>query len=295
VPTSRGTIVTASFFEHDVLPLSNGHVILLVRHEVTVDIVTVIGSPPAPMLVIGNALIDLDESFQPVWVWSTFDYLDINRRPMLFPDWTHCNAIVATPDGHLLLSSRHQSWIMKLDYANGAGSGRLLWTLGFGGTFALTGGDPGDWFYGQHAPAIVATDDARITRLAVVDDGNGRLSLIQSDVAQDKSVPPPGPATPASFSRGVIYELDETLRTARLSWKYEPGFFTWWGGSILVLPNGNVELDLPQPFALPNTSSRVLEVTSDQPNPKIVWQMDVSPGNAYRSTRIPSLYPGVQW
>ena len=32
VPTARGTIVTASFFEHDVLPLSNGHVILLVRH-----------------------------------------------------------------------------------------------------------------------------------------------------------------------------------------------------------------------------------------------------------------------
>ena len=41
--------------------------------------------------------------------------------------------------------------------------------------------------------------------------------------------------------------------------------------------------------------SQVLEITNVQPNPQFVWQMQVSPGYAYRSYRIPSLYPGVQW
>lgn len=40
--------------------------------------------------------------------------------------------------------------------------------------------------------------------------------------------------------------------------------------------------------------SQVLEITNVQPNPQFVWQMQVSPGYAYRSYRIPSLYPGVQ-
>jgi hypothetical protein len=37
-----------------------------------------------------------------------------------------------------------------------------------------------------------------------------------------------------------------------------------------------------------------MEFTS-QPNPQGIWQMRDTPGNAYRSYRIPSLYPGVQW
>jgi hypothetical protein len=34
---------------------------------------------------------------------------------------------------------------------------------------------------------------------------------------------------------------------------------------------------------------------TDGPSPQIVWQMTITSGGAYRSYRIPSLYPGVIW
>jgi len=39
--------------------------------------------------------------------------------------------------------------------------------------------------------------------------------------------------------------------------------------------------------------SFAVEVTYDQQ--ELVWQMDIHPPFAYRSYRIPSLYPNVQW
>jgi hypothetical protein len=56
-----------------------------------------------------------------------FDHLDINRRPYLFPDWTHTNAILySADDGNLIISIRHQNWLVKVDYANGMGAGYHL-------------------------------------------------------------------------------------------------------------------------------------------------------------------------
>lgn len=76
----------------------------------------------------------------------------MNRHLFGLPDWTHSNALVYSPsDGNLLLSVRHQSWVLKIDYNNGAGTGNLLWRLGYQGDFALTQNgvpsfDPSDWF-----------------------------------------------------------------------------------------------------------------------------------------------------
>jgi arylsulfate sulfotransferase len=42
------------------------------------------------------------------------------------PDWTRSNALVLTADDNPLLSIRNQSWILKLDHANGTGSGNVL-------------------------------------------------------------------------------------------------------------------------------------------------------------------------
>ena len=50
---------------------------------------------------------------------------------MGLPDWTHSNAIVYNPaDGNLMLSIRHQSWIVGIDYRDGAGAGDVLWVPG---------------------------------------------------------------------------------------------------------------------------------------------------------------------
>jgi hypothetical protein len=79
-----------------------------------------------------------------------------------------------------------------------------------------------------------------------------------------------------------------------LDWQFLPGLYTFWGGSINQLANGNVEFDLSEPFPQDPTSSLVTEVTQTG-NPAVVWQMNIQGSNAYRAYRIPSLYPGVNW
>ena len=85
--------------------------------------------------------------------------------------------------------------------------------------------------------------------------------------------------------------LTRRTLTAQIAWQYAPGFFSLWGGSVAVLPNGNLELDSTTPDG---AYSRVLEVTTGS-SPQVVWQMDASNSLFYRAYRIPSLYPGVKW
>jgi hypothetical protein len=242
---------------------------------------------PGTLFVTGDALIDLDPAGNVAWVWSSLDHLDVNRHPFGLPDWTHSNAVVYTPnDGNLLLSMRNQCWILKLDYENGNGAGDILWKLGEGGDFALTGGDPSEWFYGQHFPNILAVDGSQMT-LAVFDDGNNRILDDRGDICGT-------PGNPQCQSRGTIYQIEESTRIATLQWHDSPGLFTFWGGSIGQMINGDVEFDLSQPFFQDPTSSQVMEVTQSA-DPEVVWQMLMQGGNAYRAYRIPSLYPGVNW
>ena len=66
---------------------------------------------------------------QPVWLGTNSTTLDINRRPYLYPDWTHTNAVIySKDDGNLIISIRHQNWLVKIDYNNGAGAGDILWS-----------------------------------------------------------------------------------------------------------------------------------------------------------------------
>jgi hypothetical protein len=58
------------------------------------------------------------------------------------------------------------------------------------------------------------------------------------------------------------------------------------------MSNGDVEFDISSP--LNGLFSPITEVTQDA-NPQTVWQMTITGENAYRGSRIPSLYPGVTW
>jgi hypothetical protein len=59
------------------------------------------------------------------------------------------------------------------------------------------------------------------------------------------------------------------------------------------LANGNVEYDLCG-VGLTTPSSQVFEVTQES-TAKTVWSMQVTGTYLYRASRMPSLYPGVQW
>jgi len=268
-------------FSHDVLVLENGHWITIGR--ISKDFADLPGYPGTTS-VVGDAVVDIDPSGNVVWGWSAFDHLEANRHLQGLPDWTHSNALVYTPDANLLLSMRHQSWILKLDYENGKGSGDVLWKLGEDGDFTLLGGDPSQWFYGQHYPDILSSNGSQMT-LAVYDDGNLRID--SSGVGCESS-----DTAPACYSRATIFQLDESTNLASLLWQDFPGFFSFWGGSIVTLSNGDVEFTNSDPFDA--DSAQILEVTQNS-TPQIVWQMNINNEWAYRGYRIPSLYPGVTW
>jgi arylsulfate sulfotransferase len=271
-------------YHHDLFPLQNGHLIVLVNYTQNF---TNLPGYPGTTAVLGDGLVDLDENWNPVWAWSAFDHLDVNRHLNGLPDWTHGNAVIYSPDdGNLLLSMRHQSWVIKIDYNNGAGAGDIIWRLGYQGDFTLPGDDPADWFSFQHFPSLV-TQNGSQTTLAIWDNGDNRVLNTSGTIC----VPPTSPC----FSRATIFQVDESTKAANLLWDDLPGYFGIWGGSINQLANNNVEFDVNSPAGFP-FGSMVEEVTQTT-TPQIVWQMQIGPVPlyAYRAYRVPSLYPGVTW
>jgi arylsulfate sulfotransferase len=288
VATCAGCNITAIGVHHDFALLPNGHVILIAA-ETRVE--SGLTGFPDPTPVIGDVLIDLDENHKPVWLWSSFDHLDLNRHLEGLPDWTHANGIVYSPDDKaLIMSMRHQSWVFKIDYHDGQGTGNILWKLGYQGDFMLKNGvEPQDWFSLQHDANIASSNSSGIFQLLLFDDGGRRVLDSGGTTCGD---------TPCE-SRVPLFQLDETAKTATIQWvdKLAPAF-SFFGGSARLLQNGNIEFDdcgLTVPgTGVPANSSTIMEVTKTTP-PQTVWQMQVTGQYAYRSYRIPSLYPGVQW
>ena len=275
--TCTGCNITVTGTHHDFAMLSNGHLIVLAGTQQVVSGTT----------VTGDVIIDLDQNHKPVWLWNEFDHLDINRRPYLYPDWTHTNAILYSPDdGNLIISIRHQNWLVKIDYANGAGAGDILWHLGYQGDFALVGGtDPTDWFYAQHGPSFTTSNTTGKFGLALFDNGDDRV--FPTGVTCGTSGEPP-----CLYSTVQLFEIDETAKTATFTFHPTAPTYSFFGGNNAVLKNGNVEFC--ESAGGPGTSGDIYEITQGSSS-QTVWQMLVNGQYAYRGQRIPSFYPGVQW
>ena len=281
--TCAGCNITVVGTHHDFAILPNGHLVVLAAQQQTINTVK----------TTGDVLIDLDENHKPVWLWNAFDHLDVNRHPMGQADWTHSNAIVYSPDDKaLVLSSRHQSWIMKINYNDGNGDGSILWKLGYQGDFALLPGttnavDPMDWFADQHDSNVISTTTAGTLDVLLFDNGNQHFV--------DSTTLCGGIGVAPCDSRVPIIHLDETAKTAEITWIDELApVFSFFGGSARLLQNGNIEFDECASTPLPANNAAIFEVTKTTP-PVTVWSMQIAGQYAYRGIRIPSLYPGVQW
>ena len=285
--TSAGISIVPTGMHHDVLPLPNGHLIVLVSF---IKKFTDLPGYPGTTPVQGDALFDLDPNHKIVWSWSSFDHLDVNRHPMFFPDWLHSNALLYTSgDGNLLLSMRHQSWVIKIDYENGKGDGHIIWRLGYQGDFALLNGrDPTDWFFAQHYPSFVGAEDTGDFRLALFDNGDNRIMDSNGTICGTSGAP-------ACYSRIPIFEVNESAKTATLVWDNNLSpIYSFWGGSVQVLDNGHMFVDETTPSDLPGLGTRYLEITQEAPLQPLL-DITLMGQNAYRTIRLPSLYPGVQW
>ncbi|HEY1810270.1 MAG TPA: aryl-sulfate sulfotransferase [Acidobacteriaceae bacterium] len=282
---SDGSAYQLKSFHHNVIALPNGHWVLLTAYAKNF---TNLPGRPGTTGVLGDVLVDVDANGNPDWVWSTFDHLDINRHPMNFPDWTHSNDVLYSSDDHnLLLSMRHQNWIIKIDFNDGKGSGNILWHLGEGGDFKLVGGvDPTDWFYAQHGMNFFTPNTTGVFRIGLMDNGNDRI--FPSGQVNCK---PDAPTSPQCYSTVPVLEINESNLTATLVTHYVPpnSYFSFFGGDVQQLANSDVHVD----FCGPLTGTIVQELNSSAS--QLVWQGTTPNQDQFKVDRLPSLYPGVQW
>jgi arylsulfate sulfotransferase len=276
-----------SAFHHEARGLANGKVLVLASAE---QIMTNIQGP-GDVDVIGDMILVLDQDLQVVWAWDAFEYIDWYRKATLGEvctqqaagcppfylaqtanDWLHGNSLQLTPDGNILYSARHQDWLIKINYRNGAGTGAIIWRLGKDGDFQFNSTDPYPWFSHQHDGQFETGDNSTIT---VFDNGNVRR-------ASDGS----------ANSRGQVIRLDEQNHVASLILNADLGGYSFALGAAQKLPNGNYHFTLGW---LPDGTSQSVEVDSLGNN---VYNLQIGPPN-YRSFRMSDLYtlpetePGV--
>jgi arylsulfate sulfotransferase len=280
--TCAGCNITVVGTHHDFVMLPNGHLILLAATQQVVSGTT----------VTGDVIVDLDQNHNPVWLWNEFDHLDTSRQPYLYPDWTHTNAILySASDGNLVISIRHQNWLLKVDYANGAGAGDILWHLGYQGDFTLVGGtDPTDWFYAEHGPSFITTNTSGQFGLALFDNGDDRFFPSGQVLCATQ--------TPSCYSTVQVLTLDETAKTATFNFHVTAPTYSFFGGNAEVLQNGDLEFcEAAEPNGPPLTPPLVGDIYEVSPSgsAQTVWHMKVTGQYIYRGQRLPSLYPGVQW
>ena len=261
-------------FHHEFLLLPNGDIATLGWTQRTISV------GGTPTRYAGDMLLVLDEDLQVVWTWDAFDHLDVHRAPILGElcgpgpcpligavDWLHENAVSWSPaDGNLLVSVRHQDWVIKIDYANGTGDGHVIWRLGQDGDFAVSSSDPSPWFSHQHYSHYL--DDST---LILFDNGNTRQAV-----------------NPNAHSRGQVWRLDEDARTATLVVNLDVGNYSPELGTAERMPNGNYVFDSgSQGGGLFGQSIEML------PDGTKVYVQEVA-ARDYRSFRMSSLYRGIR-
>lgn len=264
-------------FHHEALRLPAGKILVLASNEqVMTDVYR-----PGSVNVIGEAVLVLDQDLRVVWSWDAFDHLDLGRQALLGhtcapgaggcpplyqvsegADWLHANSLQLTPDGNILLSVRHQDWVIKIDYDNGQGSGNILWRLGKQGDFRVVSNDPDPWFSHQHDARLLGDGSTFL----VFDNGNVRR---QTD--------------PEASSRGQVFQLDEQNRVAV---PVLNAVFGYSGalGSAQKLRNGNYHFNTG--FLDGGRKGQSLEIDAAG---NIVYAIEFATP-VYRSFRLPDLY-----
>jgi len=227
-------------FSHEAIRLPNGYTATIGHIERLLTNV----QGPGTVDVLGDMVLVLDQNFNVVWTWNAFDFMDASRKAILGEtctlgvvgnfcppfnlaqtanDWLHGNALYyGQSDGSLIISFRNQDWAAKIDYGNGAGTGRVLWRLGNQGDFTMlnTPGVASPWFSHQHDVEYEVNAGSGV--MSLFDNGNIRYAQ-----------------NPSAHSRGQVLLIDESRKTADIVMSADLGVFSVALGSAQRLPNGN--------------------------------------------------------
>jgi hypothetical protein len=167
---------------------------------------------------------------------------------------------------------RHQDWLVKVNFNNGAGNGSVVWRMGVGGDFTINSTDPYPWFSHQHDMGYeITTGSPRL--MTVFDNTNTRRAIM-----------------PGSNSRGQSFMVDEVNKVVTPVVNADLGVFAFAVSSAQLLGNGNYAFDAGIfPFVPPLFSQTIEIVNGTTP----VYKIQGPP--SYRSWLMPSLYspPGT--
>ena len=304
-------------FHHDAIQtLPNGETAVLVNIEKIFPPGTQGDTSGLPVDVIGDMFVVLDANWQVIGYWDAFQHdsssqLDINRAPVLgevcvvnaacpplllmgpgiaphASDWLHCNTLYYWPqNGDILVSSRNQDWIFKVDYRNGSpkATGNVLWRMGACGSFTFNNiyNDPWPWYSAQHQTGIQNNGAGPLT---VFDDGNTRVS------------PPTGrgsssgcrPGVGSGNSRGMALTINESNMQVSPVLSADLGVFSYSGGSAQLLGNGNYFFAAPNVTIGTATNTYAIEIFPTPGTDTGTQVSNIKGPEGYRAFRMPSLY-----
>ena len=190
--------------------------------------------------IVGDEIVVIDDSLNEVWTWNFWDHL----TPSGGFNWTHVNSVSFDLDNdYAYISSYSLGLVFKVDMQ----TDNIVWEFGRNGDFGGDSSADYPWFSGSHGIDYL---------------GDGKLLMYDNgDVAR-------------SFSRAVLYQLDENTMESTLLWEYsgENAADQWFNTSVGdadLLDNGNILIcagNGSQNQAL----TRYIEVT---PAGEKVWQM----------------------
>ncbi|MBI2392992.1 MAG: aryl-sulfate sulfotransferase [Deltaproteobacteria bacterium] len=318
--------VAVDTIHHDVIELPNGHWLALATESRTIT-PTQCPTYDKTYEVVGDVVVELDPASGAVLgKVSMFDLLDPCRRvdtafksafwaPVYgagSADWTHANAVFYDPSRNaVLVSLRHQDWVVAYRYAADAGgpAGSLLYRFGADGDFSL-GGDGALFPYHQHAARVLPDG-----HLSLFDNGNTRpgtddtnLAMLPASRAVEYELSMSGPRSTWKATQVWQYGAGEVRQVDTSTGKpFDVGYYAPVVGDAVYTPDGTVlitEGALMSPangFVLDpavKKSARVVEVER-RGEPRVVLDLRVEdPASTgyqsylvYRATRVPSLLP----
>ncbi|MDL2237390.1 aryl-sulfate sulfotransferase [Christensenellaceae bacterium OttesenSCG-928-K19] len=198
-------------------------------------------------------------------------------------DWFHNNSIVALEGSKILVSGRHQSAVVKLDWP----SGEIDWILSapegwnelFHPYLLQPVGSGFEWQVCQHTPTLLPDLDnnSDTTDILLLDNGTNRVTGNDEPQRQTDN--------PGQYSRAVHYRIDEKAGTVEQIWQFgkELGstYYSERCGNAMRLENGSVfisfdvsqEIDLADRDPLTIYSNACVEVLE---NGDIVWESYLS-------------------
>ncbi|MGA2594886.1 MAG: aryl-sulfate sulfotransferase [Bryobacteraceae bacterium] len=244
-------------FHHDAIQtLPNGYTAVLADIEKIFPAGIQGDTSGLPVDVIGDMIVILDDNWQVVWYFDSFQHAgggnqlfldrpavlgetcvaDQKGCPPIFllgpgiaplaHDWLHGNSLYYWPQDHdIVFSMRNQDWVVKIDYNDGAGTRDILWRMGVDGDFMFKNPDtdPWPWFSHQHDAGM---ENAGQGPLTIFDNGNTRVS-------------PPPLGLGSGNSRGMALTVDEQTMQVTPVLSVDLGVYSQAMGSAQLLSDGD--------------------------------------------------------